>query len=51
MTDGRERGEWRQTPVWLFWKPRWRRPVYAYGALGGGLDEWEYAATIIRGQG
>jgi len=43
IPDSRERGEWRPTPSLLFWKPAWRRPIYAHAQLGGGIDEWEYA--------
>lgn len=42
VSDSRERGEWRPTPFWLFWKPAMRRPIFAHWQLGGGVDEWEY---------
>lgn len=41
--DSRPRGEWRNTPLWLFWKPQYRRPIYAHWQIGGGVDDWEYA--------
>lgn len=50
MTDTRERGGWRATPWWLFWKPPYRRPVYAHWQVGGGIDEWEYR-SIPSGTG
>lgn len=37
--DGLERGDWQKTPFWLFWKPSWRRPVYAFF---GPRIRWEY---------
>jgi len=43
VTDSRPRGAWEATPMWLFWKPVLRRPIYAHWQLGGGLDGWEYA--------
>jgi hypothetical protein len=43
IPSSRQRGTWRRTPFWLFWKPRFRRPVYAHWNIGGGFDEWEYA--------
>jgi len=42
--DSRPRGTWRRTP-WILRVLGWgveRRPVYAHGMIGGGLDGWEY---------
>lgn len=45
--DGRPRGEWRRTPLWLrlLGRPPFMRPVYAHGAIGGGWDEWEFSES------
>ena len=43
LPDTRPVGEWQKTPAWLFWKPKYRRPIYAHWQIGGGVDEWEYA--------
>ena len=51
ILDGRGRGEWRETPFWLFWKPRYRRPIYAHWQIGGGVDEWEYSDTLTGRKG
>ncbi|WP_206524890.1 hypothetical protein, partial [Mesorhizobium sp. M7A.F.Ca.CA.001.04.1.1] len=44
ITDGRERGAWRQTPWFLrtFGWPPYRRPIYADWRIGGGFDGWDY---------
>lgn len=36
-------GEWQRTPVWIFWRNQYRRPIYAPWNIGGGIDDWEYA--------
>lgn len=38
-SDGLERSAWESTPDWLFWKPKWRRKVYAFF---GEAIRWEY---------
>lgn len=38
-------GDWQATPRWLFWKPPFRRPLYAWWNIGGGFDGWEYALS------
>lgn len=48
MIDGRPRGDWERTPFWVFWRPAWRRPVYAHWNIGGGLEEWEYANVPLK---
>lgn len=44
VTDGLERGRWKPTPVWLPWKPKYRREVYA---LFGSRIQWEYTDQKI----
>ena len=40
-TLGRYIGDWERTPLWLFWRPQWRRALYSdLGPLVG----WEYKA-------
>jgi hypothetical protein len=46
VPDSRQRGAWHPTPFWVFWRPAWRRPIFAHWQIGGGVDEWEYAAAI-----
>jgi hypothetical protein len=38
-------GDWEATPRWLFWKPPFRRPLYAWWNIGGGFDGWEYSVS------
>lgn len=38
-------GPWQPTPRWLFWKPPYRRALYAWWNIGGGFDGWEYSVT------
>jgi len=42
-------GDWVATPRWLFWKPPFRRPLYAPWNIGGGFDGWEYADSSQLG--
>ncbi|GEC56825.1 hypothetical protein ABIF38_005216 [Bradyrhizobium japonicum] len=39
-------GDWERTPAWLFWKPPFRRALYAWWNIGGGFDGWEYSALV-----
>ena len=43
-------GEWQETPQWLRWlgKPAFRRQLYAWWNIGGGLDGYEYCVSPER---
>lgn len=41
------RGAWRSTPWWMFWRPMYRRPVYAFF---GPRSRWEYTNQPADGK-
>jgi hypothetical protein len=45
--DQLERGSWEKTPSWLFWKPPFRREVYAFF---GPRCRWEYSMDDRRSE-